>query len=257
MKTQILQIIKFSFILYALSLFAMPMANAQNKKWPISVYGSEGGHYDGAPVINGYLIVNSRKLKGLTHRTYLKGTSLDTLVNSDTLYGHIKLYSFTSKPRHLDIELPKSNVVSVPCSYILSITGSSLDHLYYAEAPPTKWVILPANRYPPFRRLVAQKNNVFIYDSSNKDTIEREYACPMTLRNGYEEIEIDSDLFGSTIKALRKFIKKRYGIALDLSKAENKDAHFLINYIAEQEDVLFCNFDLYLPVLQLLPLYQL
>jgi hypothetical protein len=62
----------------------------------------------------------------------------------------------------------------------------------------TKWIIFshgkyPPWAYPPFGRLVAQKNNVLIYDSSDKDTIEGGYSCPRVLRNGHEDIEFLSD----------------------------------------------------------------
>lgn len=230
------QTVRFSLLLCALPFFAISMANAQNNKWPVSLYGSNSGSYAIAPVLNGYLIVNSRDLKGLIHRTYLKGTLLDTLVNNDTLYGRIKLY-YLNMPHHIDIELPKSNVVSVPSSYIQSIVGTSSENL---DAPLTRWIIVehgkyPPFGYPPFGRLIAQKNKVLIFDNSDKDTAAGDYSCPMILRNGTEEITI-FDRFRSTIGTLRKFIKRRYGIDLDRSKAESKDVHYLINFIAEEEN---------------------
>jgi hypothetical protein len=98
-------------------------------------------------------------------------------------------------------------------------------------------VILSPDKYLPFGRLIAKKNNVVIYDSSKKDTLGSGYSCPMTLRNGYEEVEIFCR-FCSTNKTLRKFIKKRYGIELDLSKEGFKNEHLLIDYILEQENTL-------------------
>jgi hypothetical protein len=233
-------IVKFVFLLFALPFFAISMANAQNNKWPVSIYGSASGPYENASIINGYLIVNSKNLKGLIHRTYSKGTSLDTLLNSDTLYGRIKLY-LLSKPDHMDIELPKSNVVSVPRSNILSIVGTSGEN-QDAHILLTRWIIYSPGKhssfnYPPFGRLVAQKNHVSIFDSSNKDTAEGGYTCPVVLNNGKEEIGIFYR-FRSTIGTLRKFIKKRYGVDLDPSKPESKDVHYLINYIAEEENIL-------------------
>ena len=235
-----IETIKYSLLLCALQFFTTSAANAQNDKWPVTIYGGESGLYAGAPVINGYFLVNSEHLKGLVHRTYSKGSSFDTVLNSDTLYGRIKL-CLLSKPRHMDIELPKLNVVSVPASYILSVVGTTSgnqdEHIRL-----TRWILFapgkyPPFGYPPFGRLVAQKNNVLIYDSSVKDTIEGGYLCPMILYNGYEGVEI-FNRFGSTTGTLRKFIKKRYNIDLDLSKAQSKDAHFLINYIVEQENIL-------------------
>jgi hypothetical protein len=244
MKSKILhslgQIIKFGLLLCAIQFYTTAIAVAQNHKWPVTIHGSEGGFYEGAPVINGYLIVNSKYLKGLIRRTYLKGSSLDTALNSDTLYGRIKLH-LLSNPRHIDIELSKSYVVSVAGSYILTIVGTSFEN-QDVHIPMTRWIIFAPGKhssfnYPPFGRLVAQKNNVLIYDSSDKDTVEGGYLCPMTLDNGHEEIEI-FNRFRSTIGTLRKFIRKRYEIDLDLQKPDSKDAHFLINYIAEQENIL-------------------
>ena len=254
MKSQILrasgQIIKLGLLLCAIQIYTTAIANAQiyitavpndqNHKWPLATYGRSSGFYKDAPVINGYLIVNSKYLKEVIRRTYLNGSSLDTVLNSDTLYGRIKLY-LLSNPRHMDIELSKSYVVSVPGSYILSIVGTSFEN-QDAHIPLTRWILFvpgehsPFN-YPPFGRLVARKDNVLIYDSSDKDTVEGGYLCPMTLRNGYEEIGIFKR-FHSTSETLREFIKKRYKITLDLSKPDSKDAHFLINYIAEQENIL-------------------
>ncbi|HEV2481860.1 MAG TPA: hypothetical protein VGS79_19470 [Puia sp.] len=234
------KIIRSAFLLCALQLLTTSAVNAQNSKWPVTIYGSESGLYEGAPVIDGYLILNSKYLKGLIHRTYLKGSSLDTVLNSDTLYGRIKL-CLLSNPRHMDIELPKGNIFSIPGSYILSVVGTSFENRD-ARVPLTRWIIFAPGKYlpfgyPPFRRLVAQKDNVLIYDSSVKDTVEGGYLCPMILYNGHERMEI-FNRFSSTIGTLRKFIKKRYDIHLDLSKLDSKDAHFLINYIAEQENIL-------------------
>jgi len=234
------QLSKFGILLCALPLFTLSMANAQNKKWPVTVYGASSGEYANAPVVNGYLIVNSRNLKGLLHRTYMRNTYVDTVLNSDTLYCRIKL-DVINRPRHIDIELPGSDVISIPASYILAIVGTSFEN-QDADVPLTRWIIVahgkyPPLGYPPFGRLIAQKNKVLIYDNSDKDTAAGGYSCPMILRNGSEEIEI-FNRFRSTVGTLQKFVKKRYGIDLDRSKPESKDAHFLINYIAEQENTL-------------------
>ncbi len=221
--------------LLILQFFILSIASAQNNNWPVTVYGGKGSSYETAPVIKGYLIVNSKYLKGLIHRTYLKGSSLDTLLNSDTLYGRIKL-CLLAKPYHIDIELSKINVVSVPSSYILSIIGTSYES-YYSHVPLTSWIILSPVKFLPFGRLIAEKNNVLIYDSSEKDTVGDGYLCPMYLHNGYEEIEINYP-FSSTNKTLRKFIKKRYGVDPDLSKEDLKNAHLLVDYILEQENML-------------------
>jgi hypothetical protein len=175
-------------------------------------------------------------LKGLVHRTYMKDSPLDTLVNSDTIYCRINLYILGS---HIDIELSKTNVVSVPNSYILSIVGTSYEK-YYPHTPLTRWVILSNEehfRFGRFGRLIAQKNNILIYDSSKKDMLDGGYICPMTLNNGYDKIEIYYP-FCSTHKALVKFIKKRYGVDPDLSKEDLKNAHLLVDYILEQENML-------------------
>jgi hypothetical protein len=235
MKSQTLyllgQITKFSFFLCVFQFFIISIANAQDNNWQVTVYGGKGSSYETAPVIKGYLIVNSKDLKGLVYRTYLKNSSLDTLLNSDTLYGRIKLYILGE---NIDIELSKTNVVSVPCSYVLSVVGTSYEK-YYTHVPLTRWVILSPDKYLPFGRLIARKNNVLIYDSSKKDTVDGGYVCPMTLNNGYEEIEI-FNRFYSTNKTLVKFIKKRYGVDLSSSKEDLKNTHFLVDYILEQEN---------------------
>jgi hypothetical protein len=237
MKGQILycfgQIRKFNFFLCILHFIIISIANAQNNNWPVTLYGGNGSSYESAPVINGYLILNNKELKGLVHRIYLKGSSYDTLLNSDTLYGRIKLYILG---KHVDIELSKTNVVSVPSSYILSIVGTSYEK-YYPHIPLTRWVILSPDKYLPFGRLISQKNGILIYDSSKKDTADGAYFCPMYLHNGYEEIEINYP-FSSTNKTLRKFIKKRYDVDLDLSKEGFKNDRLLVDYILEQENIL-------------------
>jgi hypothetical protein len=215
------------------------MANAQKNDWPISMYGGDGAAYNTSPVINGYLVVNSKHLKGLIHRVYLKGTLLDTLINNDTLYGRIKLdvvrENLGGSGRWVDIELAKTNVVSVPTHYIKAIISISQKELNQCK-PLTSWVILSSNRTCPFGRLIGQKNNVTLYDCSTKDTSDVEYRCPMTLRNGYEEIEISSP-FLSTKKTLRKFIEKRYGVEFDLSNKNVDYVHFFVRYILEQENM--------------------
>ena len=108
-----------------LNFFIVLITNAQTNNWPVSIYGGDGAAYGTAPVIKGYLIVNSRNLKGLTHRIYMKDSPLDTLVNSDTIYCRINLYILGS---HIDIELSKTNVVSVPISYIESVIGTSYEN---------------------------------------------------------------------------------------------------------------------------------
>src|SRR5436309_1731206 len=65
---------------------------AQNEKWPIVTYGTHGGGYQEAPIIQGYLILTSKSLKGVMHRTMTTKLVLDTVVNSDTLFGRIKLH---------------------------------------------------------------------------------------------------------------------------------------------------------------------
>lgn len=218
------------YLLCVLQFFIHSIVNAQNGEWPVNVYGGNGAAYGTAPVINGYLILNSKNLKGLVHRTYLKGATLDTLLNSDTLYGRVKLYMLD---RRIDIELSKTSVVSVPAAYIISIVGASTENLN-KNIPLTRWVILSPDKYPPFGRLIAQNGNVILYDCSKADTVDGGYKCPMTLRNGLEEIEIFSRFY-STKNALRKFIKKRYGADIDLSNEKFQDVRFLINYILEQE----------------------
>ena len=214
-------------LLCALLLFIYSIASAQSDKWPVNLYGGDGAAYGTSPVIDGYLILNSKNLKGLVHRTYLKGSALDTLVNSDTLYSRVKLYVLD---RHIDVELPNTNVVSVPTAYITSIVGASPGNI-----PLTRWVILSPDKYLPFGRLIAQKGNVMLYDCSKTDTIDGGYKCPMTLRNGREEIEIYYRFY-STKNALRRFIKKRYGADIDLSNKKFNDERSLINYIVEQEN---------------------
>jgi hypothetical protein len=221
------------FQLLILQLYIFSIANAQDNNWPVTVYGGRGSNYETAPVIKGYLILNSKNLKGLVHRIYLKGSSYDTLLNSDTLYGRINLYLLGS---YIDIELSKTNVVSVPSTYILFIVGTSYEK-YYQHVPLTKWIILSPDKFLPFGRLIAQKSNVLIYDSSMKDTLDGGYFCPMYLYNGYEEIEINYP-FSSTNKTLRKFIKKRYGVDPDLSKEDLKNARLLVDYILEEENKL-------------------
>jgi hypothetical protein len=227
------QIRKFSFFLCILNFIIISIANAQVSNWPVTLYGGNGSAYGSAPVINGYLIVNSKNLEGLVHRTYLKGSTLDTLLNSDTLYGRIKLFILG---KHIDIELSKSNVVSVPSSYILFIVGTSYEK-YYSHIPLTRWVILSPERYLPFGRLVGQKNDVLIFDSSKKDTVDGGYLCPMYLHNGHEEIEINYP-FNSTNNTLRKFIKKRYGVDPDLSMEGLNSDHLLVDYILKKENIL-------------------
>ena len=92
-----------------------------NEKWPVSVYGGDGAGYATAPVIKGFLIVNSKNLNGLIYKTNFTSSSLDTLLNSDTLYGRIKLYVLG---KNIDIQLSRSSVVSIPSSYIDWIIGA-------------------------------------------------------------------------------------------------------------------------------------
>jgi len=220
------------FLLCVLPLFIHLVVHAQDDKWPVNLYGGNGAAYGTSPVIDGYLILNSKDLKGLVHRTYLKGSTLDTLLNSDTLYGRVKLYVLD---RHIDVELSNADVVSIPTIYVTSIVGMSVERSN-RNIPLSRWVILSPDRYLPLGRLIAQKGNVMLFDCSKADIAEGRYKCPMTLRNGLEDIEIFYRFY-STKNALRKFIKKRYGADIDLSGEKFQDAGFLINYIVEQENL--------------------
>jgi hypothetical protein len=228
------ELIKKTGVICFLIQFCISLiANAQENNWPVTVYGGKGASYESAPVIKGYLIVNNKNLNGLVHRTYMKGSSLDTLLTCDTLYGRIKLFVLE---KHVDIELSNSNVVSVPCSFIQYIVGTTYDK-EYMHIPLTTWVILSPDKYIPFGRLIALRNHVSIYDSSKKDTLDGGFVYPMTLKNGFEEIEI-SDFLSSTNKTLIKFIKKRYGIDVNTSEENLQNRGYLVDYILEQENIL-------------------
>lgn len=62
-----------------LYFFIVTLAHAQTNNWPVTIYGGDGADYATAPVIKGYLIVNSKNLIGLTHRIYMKDSPLDTI----------------------------------------------------------------------------------------------------------------------------------------------------------------------------------
>lgn len=218
--------IKLIICLYALLSGINSIAVAQEIRWPVVHYGGRGVSYETAPKMSGYIMLNTRYLKGLMHRTYMAEARFDTLVNSDTLRGRINLFILGG---FVDIELSNQNVVSVPHYYITSIVGSSLPKIIKSL---TRWVIISPRAYNPFGRLLAQKGNMTIYDNSQWDSSYRKYECPMFFRNGHEEIKINS-MFGSARKTLIKFIKKRY--AVDFSKNRLIDERALIQYVLIRE----------------------
>ena len=197
------------------------------KFWPVTMYGGEGGSYASSHIIKGYIIVKKDSLKGLYHRTFEKGLSLDTLLMNDTIICRIKLFSLHG---FTDIMINNSNVLSIPNRYISGFYGTNrlIDSINI-----TKWVIL-FNRYFPYGRLIAKRGKVTIYDNNDVDTSHNKYRTPFAIINGSDTLYIKRYLLNSAKYNLFIFIKKQYSENINENYFKNEKE--MIDYILEKEN---------------------